>query len=300
MQYIKGTTDFKFSNSVVSLGKFDGMHRGHRKLIEKLNKEKQSGQLSVVFTFDVPPKKIISGSPTKCILTKDEKKQVHETLGVDVLIEYPFNSETASMQPEEFVKDILVDKLGVSLVVVGKDFRFGKNRSGDINTLKSLGNKYGFRVFALEKEKYRFRDISSTLIKKEIENGRIKDANRMLGYNFVVVGEVVYGNQLGNKIGFPTINIVPCPEKLMPLDGVYQTEVEIDDRTYKGITNVGYKPTVNNEKTRNIETHIFDFNGNIYGKTVTVRFEKFIRKEKKFSSVEELKKQIEKDIKNIN
>lgn len=299
MQYFKGTTDFSFTNTVVSLGKFDGMHRGHRKLIEKLNKEKQSDQISVVFTFDVPPKKVISGSATKCILTKDEKKQVHETLGLDVLIEYPFNYETASMFPEEFVKDILVNKLGVSLVVVGKDFRFGRNRSGDIKTLESLGEKYGFKVFALEKERYGFRDISSTYIKKEIETGHIEEANKMLGYKFMVVGEVVYGNRLGNTIGFPTINIIPSEEKIIPLDGVYQTEVEVENVIYKGITNVGYKPTVNIEKTRNIETHIFDFSGDIYGKTVTVRFERFIRKEKKFSSVEELKKQIKKDINNI-
>jgi len=299
VQYISGTTDFKFQNTLVSLGKFDGMHKGHRKLIERLKSEKQSDQLTVVFTFDVPPKKIISGSSTKCILTKTEKKYVHESLNIDVLIEYPFNSETASMSPEEFVKEILVDKLGVKKIVVGNDFKFGKNRSGDISVLIDLGRVYGFSVIALEKEKYGLKDISSTIIKKEIENGNIKKANEMLGYPFMVIGEVVYGARIGNTIGFPTINIIPSPEKILPIDGVYHTKVSFDNKEYKGITNVGYKPTVTNEKIRGIETFIFDFSGDLYGKNVIVQFEKFIREEKKFSSLEALKNQIKKDIEKI-
>lgn len=299
MQYITGTTDFKFENTLVSLGKFDGMHKGHRKLIERLKSEKQEDQLTVVFTFDVPPKKIISGGASKCILTKTEKKYIHESLNIDVLIEYPFNNETASMSPEEFVRDILVEKLGVKKIVVGNDFKFGKNRSGDISVLIDLGKVYGFSVIALEKEKYGSKDISSTLIKKEIEKGNVNIANEMLGYPYMVMGEVVYGARIGNTIGFPTINVIPSPEKILPLDGVYQTMVYVDELVYKGVTNVGYKPTVTDKKTRGVETYIIDFSGDLYGKKVKIQFEKFIREERKFNSLEELKNQIKKDIKSV-
>ena len=201
--------------------------------------------------------------------------------------------------PEKFVKDILVGKLGVKKIIVGNDFKFGRNRSGDISSLIKMGREFGFSVIALEKEQYKYKDISSTIIKKEIENGNIEDANQMLDQPFMVTGEVVYGEQLGGTIGFPTVNILVCSEKLLPLDGVYQTKVIFEDKTYKGITNVGFKPTVSNKKKRSVETHILNFSGNLYGETLTIQFEKFVRKEKKFSSVDELKKQIKKDIEKI-
>ncbi len=299
MQYISGDTDFCFKDTVISLGKFDGMHKGHRKLIKKLNLEKAENQLSVVFTFDVPPKKVISGNDANCILTKIEKKLVHEELGVDVLIEYPFNKDTASMEPETFVKRILVDKLGVKKIIVGSDFMFGKNRSGDVDTLSELGEKYNFLVIAMEKEKYNSKDISSTKIRKEIEKGNIEKANEMLGYSYLIIGEVVHGKRLGNTIGFPTINFVPSKEKILPKDGVYSTKVFFDNKIYQGVTNVGCNPTVNNDNLRTVETYILNYNGDLYGKEVIVRFEKFIRKEKKFSSVKELTEQIKKDIESI-
>lgn len=297
MEYITDTKDFMFENTVIALGKFDGLHKGHRKLLQVLEEEKENSLLSVVFTFDNSPKKLISGEKPGYLLTREEKRIFHEMCGIDVLIEYPFDEETAKMSPEYFVREILKKKLGIRKLVCGTDFRFGHNREGDTGLLKKLGDELGFEVAALEKEQYELRDISSTLIKEELLLGNMETVNEMLGYPFTVIGEVVYGNQIGRTIGAPTLNLLPHDSKLLPPNGVYSTMTIVDGKKYPGITNIGYKPTVSKELLRGVETHLFDYEGNLYGKIIEVQFFKFVRKEVKFTTLENLKEQILRDIK---
>lgn len=296
MKYITGTKDFKFTNTIITLGKFDGLHKGHRKLIDLLVQEESSGYTSVVLSFDIPPKKLISGEDTRYILTKEEKRIFHEESGIDVLIEYPFDKETSVMDAGQFVSDVLVGKLDVKKIVCGTDFKFGRDRLGDIHLLKELGIKYGFEVIVFEKEIFEYKEISSTAIKEEIELGNIEKVNSMLGYPFTVIGEVVYGKQLGRMLGSPTLNILPPDSKILPPNGVYLTKTLFDGEEYDSITNIGCKPTVSNEMIRGIETHLFDYEGDLYGRKIEVQFFKFVRGEKKFGSVEELKTQIFRDI----
>lgn len=297
MKFISGTKDFSFKNTIITLGKFDGLHKGHRKLLNKLNEEKKNRITSVVFTFDIAPKKLISGEEPQCLLTREEKIYFHELSGIDVLIEYPFDQETSSMDAKTFVIQILVNKLGVKKIVCGTDFKFGYQRSGNSELLIQLGKEYGFEVEVLEKEKFELKDISSTNIKDELTKGNIEKVNDMLGYPFTVIGEVMHGNQLGRTIGTPTLNIIPPYSKLLPPNGVYSSKTIIEGVEYIGITNIGYKPTVSNELVRGVETHLFDFDGDLYGKIVEVQFYKYVRKEIKFDNVQCLKEQILRDIK---
>lgn len=297
MEYITGTKDFKFENTAITLGKFDGLHKGHKKLMDSLKEEKRNGLTSVVFTFDITPRKLIVGEEPGYLLTKEERRIFHELNGIDVLIEYPFDRETALMEPERFVSEVLVEKLSVRKIVCGTDFKFGYKREGDIHLLSKLGEKYGYETIVLNKEKFDLKEISSTAIKEELLKGNIETVNKMLGYPFTVIGEVVHGNQLGRTMGSPTLNLLPPADKLLPPNGVYSTKTIIDGRTYSGITNIGYKPTVSNGLIRGVETHLFDFEEDLYGKIVEVQFYKFVREEIKFDTVEDLKEQILKDIK---
>ncbi|SHI88935.1 bifunctional riboflavin kinase/FAD synthetase [Parasporobacterium paucivorans] len=296
MEYITGTKEFSLTDTAITLGKFDGLHKGHRKLLAVLAEEKKKGCLSVVFTFDMPPVSLICGDKPVYLLTRDERRIFHEENGVDVLIEFPFDMETAKMEPEDFVSEILVKSLGVKSLVCGSDFRFGHNRHGDTELLKELGSRYGFDTIVLELERDGDREISSTLIKRELIEGNLKKANEMLGYPFTVIGRVVYGNQLGRMLGSPTLNLLPPRNKILPPDGVYATRTIIEGKSHDGITNVGCKPTVSDEMVRGVETHLLDFEGNLYGKIIEVQFLEFIRPEKKFDNVNTLKNQILLDI----
>lgn len=281
--------------SSVTLGKFDGLHRGHQKLINLIRREQGGKNRSVIFTFDVSPRSYILHSPPKYLLTYEERRELAENLGVDILAECPFTEALMHMEPEDFVKEYLAERLHARYLAVGPDFRFGYQRRGTPELLKELGRTYGFRTEIVEKEKYKGRDISSTFVREELEKGHIEEVNQLLGYTYFTKGEIVHGRQLGRTIGIPTANLIPPVIKKLPPNGVYITESLIQGKTYQGITNVGYKPTVK-ENFLGVETYLFSCNADLYGQEAEVRFYRYLRPEIKFSSLEELKCQMLKDI----
>lgn len=284
MEIIKGL-DFKIENSAVSLGKFDGFHRGHRLLLDRILAQKELH--STVFTFDGILK-------DKQIYLETEKRMLLERLGVEREVIFPFCEETKIMAPEVFIREILVKRMDAKLICVGEDFHFGRGRLGDVSMLSDGAEKYGYELCVFPKMKESGEVISSTRIRRELADGRIETANGLLGEPYFVSGEVMHGNALGRTIGMPTANLLPEEQKLLPVYGVYATRVEVDGQTYAGVTNVGMKPTVGADRV-SVETTLLNFDGNLYGKRITVYFLYFLRPEQKFDSLEELKDQIERD-----
>ena len=234
MKYIKNTTDFLIEEpTVISLGKFDGIHRGHELLLEQLLKKKKEGLSTVIFTFDIPPKKKLEEEDVKVLTTNEEKMHMFDSFGIDYLIECPFTQEVMSMEPEDFIR-MLVNKLSVKCIVAGEDFCFGHNRRGNYQMIKEYAKLLSYEAIILPKIKEDERDISSTYVREEIAEGRIEKANKLLGYPYFVSGIVEHGNRLGRTIGFPTINIIPPANKLLPDFGVYITKVTIDGKSYQG------------------------------------------------------------------
>lgn len=296
MKYIRNTTDFYIEeNTVLSLGKFDGIHRGHELLLEHMAAKKNEGLSTAIFTFDIPPRRNLEHAEVKVLTTNDEKVHIFEQLGIDYLVECPFTKEIMCMEAEDFIEKI-VRQLHVKCMVVGEDFHFGHNRRGDYRMLRQYARKYDYEVIVVKKMQEDARDISSTFVREEIIKGNIEKANHLLGYRYFVTSVVEHGNQIGRTIGIPTINQVPAEEKLLPPNGVYVTEVYIGEQKYRGITNVGCKPTVGIRNPIGVETHLLDFAGDVYDKVVTVEFLSRVRAERKFSSIEELKNQMQNDI----
>lgn len=296
MKYIKNTTDFRIEEpTVLSLGKFDGIHRGHELLMEHLSQKKEDGLKTVIFTFDIPPKKSVERADAKVLTTNEEKMRMFEGLGIDYLVECPFTQEIRCMEAEDFIEKI-VRQLSVKCVVAGEDFRFGHNRRGNYHLLRRFAGEYGYEVVVVRKIKEDSRDISSTFVREEIAAGNMEKASRLLGYRYFITSVVEHGNQIGRTIGIPTINQIPPEEKLLPPNGVYVTEVFIDDRKYRGITNVGCKPTIRGKNPVGVETHLLDFKEDVYDRLVTVEFLTRVREERKFPSVEALKEQMQNDI----
>lgn len=297
MEIISRTLDFKINTpSVITLGKFDGIHRGHELLMEELkNKSVEYGFNAIVFTFDVPPSNTVNHRQNKVLTTNEEKHALFSSKGVDYLIECPFTPEIMNMEPEDFIKWI-VQALTVKYIVVGDDFRFGHNRAGDYNTLKQYADTYGYQVIVFSKIKEDGRDISSTFVREQISSGNIAKANHLLGYEFFIKSEVVHGKKIGRTIGIPTINMVLPSDKLLPPFGVYVTRVNVGEKWYMGVTNVGCKPTIGGDNPVGVETYIIDFCQDVYGQSILVQFLDFIRPEMKFSSIDELKEQMNEDI----
>lgn len=297
MDYVTGTTQFHIEGpSAVSLGKFDGLHRGHQKLIRHVLDQKKKGLSAVIFTFEKNPTRFLSGLSGQNIMTNQERKEMLERAGIDCLLECPFLPEVAHMEPEVFVEKVLAGQLHASFVAVGKDFRFGYQRKGDYQLLRQMGENLGFRVEVIEKEKSHGRDISSTYVREALHEGNIPLANELLGYRYFVSGEVLHGREIGRTLGLPTTNLLPPADKLLPPNGVYLTRTFLEDETYYGITNIGYKPTVGGETHKGVETFLFDFEGDLYGKHLTVEFLEFERPEQKFKSLEDLKARILSDV----
>ena len=272
-------------NSVVALGKFQGLHRGHMLLIDEvLRISSQNHFKGVVLTINMREDKVINLSKERYSLLED--------MGIDVVAECEFTKAFASMTPEIFVKSILIDRLGATCVVVGSDFRFGCKRQGDVELLKSFGDKYGFDVVAFGKLTIDGKVVSTSYIRELIYSGEVSLVNKFMGRPYMLSGKVLRGKQLGRTIGFPTANILPCDLKLLPPFGAYYTKVIVDDKEYKAITNIGNNPTVNDSNLVTVESHLFDYDGELYDKDITVMFMDFIREEKKFISVDELKNQL--------
>lgn len=296
MKIINDTLDFQLSKaSAVTLGKFDGIHRGHQKLMNKVLAQRKNGLTPVVFTFAKMPGTDIYGKG-RTILTRREREQHLQQMGIDIMIECPFVPELSTMEPERFIKEVLVEKLHAKYIAVGSDFRFGYRRKGDCALLKSLSEEYGYVVEVIEKETIGEKVISSTYIRQLLGYGDMETAEKLLGYPYYVSGTVVHGQALGRTIGIPTTNILPDEEKMLPPNGVYLTRTIIDDKKVWGITNIGVKPTVSGEKVKGIETHLLDFCEDLYGKELVVVFYAFERPERKFDSLELLKDQLEKDV----
>ena len=291
--------------SVVTLGKFDGVHEGHRLLMDEvLRRGRDDGLRTIVFTFDVSPQNRLGVSHTKSIMTNRERFLCLEELGIDTLIECPFTKDIQTMEAEVFVRKILLEKLHAAAIVVGDDFRFGRGRAGNAAFLAGMADKYRgagdgleFSVCVIGKKKdpVSGREISSTWIREEIQKGRMEEAEKLLGRPYFLLGEVVHGRQLGRTLQIPTINQIPPQEKLLPPNGVYFSSTQIGGRTWNGITNIGTKPTVAGDQVT-AETHLFGCSADLYGKEASVELLHYHRPEDRFSSVTELKEHMEADI----
>ncbi len=297
MQYFNSLDKVKTDrHTVVTLGKFDGMHVGHQKLIGAVHAlARENDAASVMFTFETSPQIKLGQNENKQVVTGYEKRLLAERFGLDILMECPFDDYIKNMSAEDFVEKILIEKFHAGAVVAGTDFRFGRGRVGDAAYLKENAKRFGLIVEIVEKETFNGRDISSTYVREEIKRGDIPLVNTLLGFEYFVVGEVVAGMHMGNSLGFPTINIVPQKDKLLPPNGVYSSYTEINGQVYTSISNIGVKPTVG-ENELGVETFILDFSGDLYGQTAAVKLLEFMRPEKKFASLHELKKQVDTDI----
>ena len=299
MEYVTDVMSARVEGrSIVTLGKFDGLHRGHQQLFRKLELMKQkSGCKTVAFTFSTALLFWKCGDHFKCMLEREERKRMFEALNVDVMIECPFSEEIRNMDAEVFVRKILVGQLHASCIVIGKDFRFGHNRAGDYQLLERLSGECDYELQMIDEVFDQEMRISSNAIRDAIADGRMEDANRMLGYTFSVEGEILSGQKLGRTIDMPTINLIPSANKLLPPFGVYTSVTEIEDVCYNGVTNIGRKPTVG-EFAVGVETHLLHVSGDFYGKFARVSLLHFQRPEQKFPSVQVLKEQMHKDAQN--
>ncbi|MEG6615715.1 bifunctional riboflavin kinase/FAD synthetase [Peptococcaceae bacterium 1198_IL3148] len=289
----------KFHNIVVGIGNFDGVHIGHQKLIKQvINTAKNNEGTAIVMTFDPHPLAVLSpkDEPPK-LLSQQAKEKMMQCLGIDALLSIPFNLDFANMTPEQFINDILFEELAVQGIVVGYNYTFGNRGLGDVTTLKKYQEKYGYTLQVIEPVTINDQVVSSTLIRKMLLEGEVEKATKFLGYTPFVEGIVVTGDRRGNTIGFPTANLELSDKLLSPANGVYSVHVEINDDTYLGVANIGTKPTFNGQSNyRNLEVHLLDFNDDIYGDTIVVKFLRRLRNEKRFNSVSDLITQINQDI----
>jgi riboflavin kinase/FMN adenylyltransferase len=296
----RNINNFKASNPVVTIGTFDGVHLGHQKVIQRLKEYalKYNGE-SVIFTFYPHPRLVTAPEEgnLRLLTTLEEKTALFEKSGIDHLIVYPFTRSFSQLGYKDFVEKILVEKMNTRCLVVGYDHRFGKNREGGFEYLKECARKHEFDIEKLDALLVDESNVSSTKIRQSLEAGNIERANRYLGYRFTLHGTVVEGQRVGRKIGFPTANIEASDvHKIIPGYGVYAVEIKLDGKNYKGMLNIGTRPTFNNNAdNRSIEVHIFNFSGDIYNKEITLTFIGKIRDEQKFSGPEALVEQLKKD-----
>ena len=300
MQIHYNLDNFVAVNPVVTIGTFDGVHLGHREVISELKRiSTLSEGDSVVFTFDPHPRIVIAPQEDslRLLSTQKEKINLMEKIGIDHLVIYPFTREFSKLSYNEFVENILVGKMNIASLVVGYDHRFGQGRKGDFNSLELLSNELNFKVEQLSELLVDNKVVSSTKIRLALEAGDILKANHFLGYRYSLSGKVIEGKQLGRKLGFPTANIETLDNhKLVPGDGVYAVFVQTGGEIYKGMLNIGIRPTVNyNADHKSIEVHIFDFESDIYNSEITLYFVSKIRDEQKFDGIVELQEQLVKD-----
>lgn len=296
MQIIENTTEFYLDNkSAVALGKFDGIHLGHRRLLERVLEQKSRGLRAVVFTFDTSAASFFGGE-TKELSTREEKRAAFFRLGIDVLIEFPLNRETAATEPAEFVARYLAEQMQTVYLCAGPDISFGKGGAGDYKLLSEYAETCGYQVELIDKVRVKGEEVSSTRVRQAVRAGEMEKVSAMLGAPYCVSGKVVHGRQLGRKLGMPTANILPDTRKLLPPNGVYYSRARLGDRVYRGISNVGCKPTVSEEKIMGVETYLYDFSGEVYDRAMTVELLAFRRPEQDFGSVEALRRQIAADV----
>jgi len=283
--------------TVLTIGTFDGVHLGHQKIIERVvTTARQEGLLATIFTFFPHPRMVVQHDKSlKLIHTLEEKKQLLQRLGVDLLVVQPFNEAFAQLTAEEFVSTILVQHLNVKKVIIGYDHRFGRNRTANINDMRLFGEKYGFAVEEISVQEVDEVSVSSTKIREALNKGDVTTAEHYLGTPYNLTGTVVHGLKLGRTLGYPTANIQVTEDyKLIPKDGVYAVYSYIGARKVYGMMSIGKNPTIEG-KGASIEVYFFDFNGDLYDRELTIYFLKYLREERKFSSVALLKKQLQDD-----
>ena len=293
-----------FTNAVITIGTFDGVHEGHKKVISQLKEvAKQVHGESVIITFHPHPRKVVSSSilGIRLINTLEERIELLSELNIDHLVIIPFTEVFANQSPEDYLKEFLIERFHPHTIIIGYDHRFGRNRAGNYHLLEAMQQQYNYSLKEIPKYILDDISISSTKIREAIAAGDTTTANHLLGYNFFFEGEVVHGNKLGRQLGYPTANItISNQEKISPANGIYAVYVDINPYAplktglLKGMMSVGFRPTVDGKK-RVIEVNIFDFDKEIYGETIRVYIKQFLRDEVKFDSLEELVKQIDRD-----
>ena len=300
MKIYRNIADFKPEKKVfLTVGTFDGIHFGHQKIIDSLKSlaNEEDGE-SVMLTFSPHPRLVLfhENNNLKLINTLDEKINRLESSGIDHLIIYPFTKDFSRISALEYVRDFLVKEIKVSTLIIGYDHQFGRNREGNFEYLKELSELYGFDVKEISAQDINDINVSSTKIRKAIELGDIPLANEYLGYTFPLIGKVIEGKKLGNTIGFPTANLlIEDKTKIIPKPGAYVVYVEVDGNRYKAMLNIGKNPTIDESEQEKIEVNLFDFDGNLYQKTIKVEFIERLRDEVKFDSLDALKNQLRLD-----
>lgn len=298
MKIYQSTINFSTNRkTIITIGTFDGVHLGHQSILKKVveAKENNTYEASLLTFFPHPRMVLQQDTSIKLLNTIDEKAELLDKFGIDNLIIHPFDAAFSNLSAEEFVKEILIDRLNIHKIIIGHDHRFGKNRTADINDLISFGKKYGFEVEQINAHEIDEIAISSTKIRKALMEGNIKLANQFLGYSYFISGKVIEGKKIGRTLGFPTANIqINESYKLLPKNGVYIVSSEINDILYFGMMNIGNNPTLG-ENEQSIEVHYFDMIENIYNKKLKISILEHIRDEQKFNSLTELQAQLEKD-----
>ncbi len=290
---------YSIKHPIVTVGTFDGVHRGHRKILERLKQlaDEQNGE-SVVLTLYPHPRKVLNPDTKLNLLNSlEEKQKLLDDFGIDHLIIYPFNLEFASLTSCEFIEQILHKKIGTKKLIVGYDHRFGKDRQGDTTYLKQCSLNFGFNIERIDALTINNVIISSTKIRQALENGKPRLAADYLTYDYELTGTVIHGQQIGRALGFPTANLkLNYEDKLIPKSGVYFVEAEHTEKgTFSGMMNIGTKPTIEHSKNQTIELHLFNFQDMIYGDNLKVRLKSYLRPEIKFENLNALKSQLEKD-----
>lgn len=277
---------YRLKHTAICIGKFDGLHSGHRLLTDSIRKYKD--KTKVLFTF--------SFSDTKSLYSAKEKRYLAEKLGMDIYIDCPFDEKFARMSPDAFLKEILLDECGAEVISVGEDFRFGYRRSGDVEFLRNRSIRDGFELNIFSKKRMFGEEVSSTRIRKLLVDGEMEIVGKLLGQPYFIYETVCCGNRIGRtELNMPTANQVLPPGKLLPPFGVYASQVRTEDGVYAGVTNIGIKPTIPGENRAGAETHIIGFDGNLYGKDICVELCAHLRREQKFSGLPALREQMEKD-----
>ncbi|CAM3653294.1 bifunctional riboflavin kinase/FAD synthetase [Flavobacterium chungbukense] len=298
MKLFHSITDFQSTKkTILTLGTFDGVHIGHKKILERITQNTENGKYeSLVLTFFPHPRMVLQEkSEIKLLNTISEKTKLLEATGIENLVVHPFNESFSRLTAEEFVHTILVDKFQIQKIIIGHDHRFGRNRTANIDDLIAFGIEYGFEVEQISAQEIQDVSVSSTKIRKALNDGNMALANEYLGYDYFLNGTIVKGKQLGRTIGFPTANIhIEEDYKLIPKIGVYVVKAVVNKETVFGMMNIGFNPTVNGEK-QTIEVHLFDFDKDIYNQNIEVSLLHYIREEQKFSSVDALKEQLNND-----
>ncbi len=297
-------TDFiKVPNAIVTIGTFDGVHQGHRAILtDMVNAAKSIDGETVVITFYPHPRQVlnIDSANLRFITTQEEKIKRLDEIGIDNLIIVNFTKEFSRVPSDVFIRDYVIEKINPAKIVIGYDHHFGNNRTGDFSLLQDLASQYNFEVQRIEAHDVENIAVSSTKIRISLQRGDVEHANMLLGYQYSYVGNVVSGNKIGREIGYRTANLdVKREYRLIEKAGVYATYADFEGKSYKSMTYIGNKPTINDGNDENIEVHIFDFDGDIYEKSLKIRFVKRIRDERKFDSLEDLKKQLEIDERQI-